>query len=34
MNIAVFASGRGTNFAAIIRAVKKGKLKANLALLV
>jgi len=34
MNIAVFASGRGTNFAAIIRAVKKGKIKANLALLV
>jgi phosphoribosylglycinamide formyltransferase-1 len=33
-NIAVFASGRGTNFAAIIRAVKKGKIKANLALLV
>lgn len=34
MNIAVFASGRGTNFAAIIRAVKKGAIKANLALLV
>ncbi len=34
MNIAVFASGRGTNFAAIIRAVKKGKLKVGLALLV
>ena len=34
MNIAVFASGRGTNFAAIVRAVKKGKIKANLALLV
>jgi phosphoribosylglycinamide formyltransferase-1 len=34
MNIAVFASGRGTNFAAIIRAVKKGALKANLSLLV
>lgn len=33
-NIAVFASGRGTNFAAIIRAVKKGKIKANLALLI
>ena len=29
-NIAVFASGRGTNFAALIRAVKKGKIKANL----
>lgn len=34
MNIAVFASGRGTNFAAIIRAVKKGRVKANLSLLV
>lgn len=34
MNIAVFASGRGTNFTAIIRAVKKGKIKANLPLLV
>jgi phosphoribosylglycinamide formyltransferase-1 len=34
MNIAVFASGRGTNFSAIARAVKKGKVKANLALLV
>ncbi len=34
MNIAVFASGRGTNFAAIIRAVKSGKIKANLSLLV
>jgi phosphoribosylglycinamide formyltransferase-1 len=34
MNIAVFASGRGTNFGAIIRAVKKGKIKANLSLLV
>jgi phosphoribosylglycinamide formyltransferase-1 len=34
MNIAVFASGRGTNLAAIIRAVKKGKIKANLSLLV
>ncbi|MDD2688843.1 MAG: phosphoribosylglycinamide formyltransferase [Candidatus Omnitrophica bacterium] len=34
MNIAVFASGRGTNFAAIIRAVKKGKIKAELRLLV
>jgi phosphoribosylglycinamide formyltransferase-1 len=33
-NIAVFASGRGSNFAAIVRAIKKGKLKANLALLV
>ncbi len=34
MNIAVFASGRGTNFAALIRAVKKGKLQANISLLV
>jgi len=34
MNIAVFASGRGTNFGAIIRAVKKGRLKASLSLLV
>jgi len=34
MNIAVFASGRGSNFAAIVRAVKKKKIKANLALLV
>ena len=34
MNIAVFASGRGSNFSAIIRAVKKGKIKANISLLV
>jgi phosphoribosylglycinamide formyltransferase-1 len=34
VNIAVFASGKGTNFAAIARAVKSGKIKANLALLV
>lgn len=34
MNIAVFASGRGSNFSAIARAVKKGKIKANLSLLV
>ncbi len=34
MNIAVFASGKGTNFSAIARAVKKGKIKANLSLLV
>ncbi len=33
-NIAVFASGKGTNFSAVVRAVKKGRLKANLALLV
>jgi len=34
MNIAVFASGRGSNFTAIIQAAKKGKLKGNLALLI
>lgn len=34
MNIAVFASDRGTNFSAIARAVKKGAIKANLSLLV
>ncbi len=34
MNIAVFASGRGTNFSAIARAVKRGVIKANLGLLV
>ncbi len=34
INIAVFASGRGSNFSAIIKAVKKGAIKANLALLV
>ena len=33
MNIAVFASGRGSNFSAIAKAVKKGKIKANLSLL-
>lgn len=33
-NIAVFASGRGTNFSAIIRAVKKDKIRANLSLLI
>lgn len=33
-NIAVFASGKGTNFSAMVRAVKKGKIKAHLALLV
>jgi len=33
-NIAVFASGRGTNLQAIIRAVKKGKLKVDLGLVV
>lgn len=34
MNIAVFASGRGSNFSAIARGVKRGLIKANLALLV
>ncbi|MFA5355839.1 MAG: phosphoribosylglycinamide formyltransferase [Candidatus Omnitrophota bacterium] len=34
MRIAVFASGRGTNFGALIRAVKKGLIKAELSLLV
>lgn len=33
-NIAVFASGRGTNFSAIIKAVKSGVIRANLSLLV
>lgn len=33
-NFAVFASGRGSNFSAIIKAAKKGKIKGNLALLV
>jgi len=33
-NIAIFASGRGTNFSAIVKAVKSGALKANIALLV
>jgi len=33
-NIAVFASGRGTNFNAIAQAIKEGGLKVNLALLV
>ena len=34
MNIAVFASGRGTNFSAIVRAAKRGKIPARIALLV
>ncbi|MCM8771042.1 MAG: phosphoribosylglycinamide formyltransferase [Candidatus Omnitrophica bacterium] len=33
-NIAVFCSGKGTNLQAIIRAVKKGKLNVNLALVI
>ncbi len=34
MNIAIFASGNGSNFQAIAEAVKKGRIKARLALLV
>ncbi|MFA5144634.1 MAG: phosphoribosylglycinamide formyltransferase [Candidatus Omnitrophota bacterium] len=34
MNIAIFASGRGTNFSAILRAARKGKIKAEIKLLV
>jgi phosphoribosylglycinamide formyltransferase-1 len=34
VNIAIFASGKGTNFSALARAVKKGAIKANLSLLV
>ena len=33
-NIAIFASGRGSNFSAIVSAVKKGKLKVRVGLLV
>ncbi|MFH1678228.1 MAG: phosphoribosylglycinamide formyltransferase [Candidatus Omnitrophota bacterium] len=33
MNIAVFASGRGSNFSAIVRAVKKRKISAKISLL-
>lgn len=34
MNIAIFASGNGTNFSAVAQAVKEAKVKANLSLLV
>jgi phosphoribosylglycinamide formyltransferase 1 len=34
MNLAVFASGRGSNFSAIAKAVKRGQLKARLQILV
>lgn len=34
MNIAVFCSGKGTNLQAIIDAIKQGKIKANLSLVV
>jgi phosphoribosylglycinamide formyltransferase-1 len=33
-NLAVFASGRGSNFSAIARAIKQGKIKARLRILV
>jgi len=34
MNIAIFASGKGTNFSVIARALKKGRIRARLSLLV
>lgn len=34
MNIAVFASGKGSNFAAIVKAAKQGKIPVNVSLLV
>lgn len=34
VNLAVFASGRGSNFSAIVRAVKQGKIKVNSVILV
>lgn len=34
MNLAVFASGRGSNFSAIAKAIKQGKVKAKLQILV
>lgn len=34
LNIAVFASGKGTNFSVIVKEVNKGKLPANIALLI
>ncbi|MDP2928316.1 MAG: phosphoribosylglycinamide formyltransferase [Candidatus Omnitrophota bacterium] len=34
MNIAVFASGRGSNFSAIVKAIKQNKIKAKLRILV
>ena len=34
MNLAIFASGNGSNFAAIVKAVKQGKLKIRLMILV
>jgi phosphoribosylglycinamide formyltransferase-1 len=34
MNLAVFASGRGSNFSAIVKAIQQGKLKIKLQLLI
>ena len=34
MNLAVFASGRGSNFSAIVKAIKQNKIKAKLRILV
>lgn len=34
VNLAVFASGNGSNFSAIVKAIKQGKLKARLVILV
>lgn len=34
MNLAVFASGRGSNFSAIVKAIKQNKIKAKLQILV
>ncbi|MFH1190949.1 MAG: phosphoribosylglycinamide formyltransferase [Candidatus Omnitrophota bacterium] len=34
MNLAIFASGRGSNFSAIVKAIKQNKLKAKLRILV
>lgn len=34
MNLAIFASGNGSNFSAIVKAIKQGKIKARLVILV
>ena len=34
MNLAIFASGNGSNFSAIVKAIKQGKIKAKLVILV
>ena len=34
MNLAIFASGNGSNFSAIVKAIKQGKIKAGLVVLV